>query len=357
MPDPSYDALLVVGFGGPEKMDDVIPFLENVLRGRNVPRERMLEVARHYEQFNGVSPINAQMCGLIAALKPELAAHQIALPIYWGNRNWHPLLTDTLRAMTASGVQRALAYVSSAYSLYSGCRQYLGDIDRARQAAGDLAPPVDKLRVFYNHPLFVAASAARLAAALEQVPSDRRDRMHVAFTAHSISVAQAETCQYETQLRETCRLTAGKIQLEPSRWQLVYQSRSGRPEDPWLGPDIGDHLRSVATRGVSTVVVMPIGFLSDHLEVLYDLDCEARQIGADLGLTMIRAATVGTHPLFVQMIRELIQERLSGGGSRAAVGEFAAWPDACPQDCCPALNPAHHGRSSSSPSPRQGDSK
>jgi ferrochelatase len=331
----SYDALLVVGFGGPEKRDDVIPFLENVLRGRNVPRERMLEVARHYEHFDGKSPINDQTRALIAALRPDLTAHHVHLPIYWGNRNWHPLLGDTLREMAAAGVRRAVAYVASAYSSYSGCRQYLGDIERARQAVGEAAPRIDKLRVFYNHPLFIAANAARLAAALEQIAPDRRDRAVVAFTAHSIPASQAAACQYEVQLRETCGLTAAAAGVDASRWQLVYQSRSGRPEDPWLGPDIGDHLRDLRLRGAADVVVMPIGFLSDHLEVLYDLDCEARQAADELGLAMVRAATVGTHPLFVQMVRELIEERLSQSDSRAAVGEFPAWPDVCPEDCCP----------------------
>jgi ferrochelatase len=335
--EASYDALLVVGFGGPEKRSDVIPFLENVLRGRNVPRERMLEVARHYEHFEGKSPINDQIRALIAALRPELAAHHIPLPIYWGNRNWHPLLGDTLREMAAAGIRRAIAYVASAYSSYSGCRQYLGDIERARQAAGDAAPRIDKLRVFYNHPLFIAANAARLTAALEQIASDRRDRTVVAFTAHSIPASQAVNCHYETQLRETCRLTAAAAGVDPSRWQLVYQSRSGRPEDPWLGPDIGDHLRNLRSRGISEVVVMPIGFLSDHLEVLYDLDCEARRVADELGLSMVRAATVGTHPLFVQMVRELIVERVSGSASRAAMGEFPACSDVCPDDCCPGL--------------------
>jgi ferrochelatase len=332
------DAVLIVGFGGPEKRDDVIPFLENVLRGRNVPRERMLEVAHHYEHFDGKSPINDQMRALIAALRPELAAHHIQLPIYWGNRNWHPLLADTLREMAAAGVRRAIAYVASAYSSYSGCRQYLGDIERARAAAGESAPRIDKLRVFYNHPLFIAANAARLMSALEQIESDRRDRAVVAFTAHSIPASQAATCRYEAQLREACGLTAAAAGVDPSRWQLVYQSRSGRPEDPWLDPDIGDHLRDLHSRGAAQVVVMPIGFLSDHLEVLYDLDCEARRVADELGLSMIRAATVGTHPLFVQMVRELIEERLSGSEPRAAVGDSPAWPDVCPEDCCPAYS-------------------
>src|SRR5262249_5073185 len=181
----------------------------------------------------------------------------IHLPIYWGNRNWHPLLADTLREMAAAGIRRAIAYVASAYSSYSGCRQYLGDIERARQAVGDAAPRIEKLRVFYNHPLFIAANASRLAAALEQLPADRRSRTVVAFTAHSIPASQAATCPYEAQLIETCRLTAATAGLDPSRWQLVYQSRSGRPEDPWLGPDIGDHLRDLRSRSASAVVVMP----------------------------------------------------------------------------------------------------
>jgi ferrochelatase len=334
--EPSYDALLVVGFGGPEKRDDVIPFLENVLRGRNVPRERLLEVSRHYEHFAGKSPINDQMRSLIAALRPELSARHIDLPVYWGNRNWHPLLPEAVREMAAAGVRRAIAYVASAYSSYSGCRQYLGDIERAREAVGDAAPRIDKLRVFYNHPLFISANAARLTAALDQFVPDSRSRAVVAFTAHSIPASQAANCEYEAQLRETCGLTAAAAGVESSRWQLVYQSRSGRPEDPWLGPDIGDHLRELRARAASGVVVMPIGFLSDHLEVLYDLDCEARRVANELGLPMVRASTVGTHPLFVQMVGELIEERVSGSASRATIGAFPAWPDVCPEDCCPA---------------------
>src|SRR5262249_10124765 len=221
------------------------------------------------------------------------------------------------------------------------------DLERARQAAGDAAPRIDKLRVFYNHPLFVAANAACLTAALEQLPPDRRSRAVVAFTAHSIPASQAANCQYEVQLRETCRLTAAAGGVDPSRWQLVYQSRSGRPDDPWLSPDIGDHLRDLRSCGAAEVVVMPVGFLSDHLEVLYDLDCDARRVADELGLSMIRAATVGTHPLFVQMVRELVEERVSGSDSRAATGEFPAWPDVCPDDCCPAPLPSHHGRSPS----------
>lgn len=333
---PVYDAILVVGFGGPEKMADVMPFLENVLRGRNVPGERMLEVAAHYEHFQGKSPINDQMRSLIAALKLELQKHAIDLPIYWGNRNWHPLLADTLREMTAAGVRRALAYVASAYSSYSGCRQYLQDLERARAAVGSSAPQIDKLRVFFNHPSFIAASGERLADGLARVPPDRRNDVHVVFTAHSIPASMAASCDYEPQLLETCRLTAAAAGVAPAQCQLVYQSRSGRPEDPWLGPDILDHLRTLPQRGIDTLVVMPIGFLSDHVEVLYDLDTEAQKVATELGLTLIRAATVGTHPRFVTMVRELIEERLSGRTDRAVCGERPRWPDFCPIDCCPA---------------------
>ena len=317
-------------------MADVLPFLENVLRGKNVPRERMLEVASHYEHFDGKSPLNDQMRDLVRSLGVELAAHSIDLPIYWGNRNWHPLLADTLREMASHGVKRALAYVASAYSSYSGCRQYLDDIERAREAVADAAPQVDKLRVFYNHPSFIAANIARLSEALVRLPAERRQAVHVAFTAHSIPQSMAAHCEYESQLLDTCRQTADAAGFSQASWQLVYQSRSGRPEDPWLGPDIAEHLRDLRARGVRDVIVMPIGFLSDHMEVMYDLDYEAQKVADELGLSMIRASTVGTHRLFISMVRELIQERLSGDPLRDASGASGAWPDVCPVDCCPA---------------------
>ncbi|MSR56315.1 MAG: ferrochelatase [Planctomycetaceae bacterium] len=334
--EPVYDALLIVGFGGPEQRGDVLPFLENVLRGKNVPRERMLEVAAHYEHFDGVSPINAQMRALIAALRPELDGYGITLPIYWGNRNWHPLLSETLKQMAADGVKRALAYVASAYSSYSGCRQYREDIQRAQGDLPEPVPQIDKLRVFYNHPLFVTASADRLQSALARLPSAALPRVEVAFTAHSIPLSMSRNCDYERQLREACRLTAEASGVMPDRWKLVYQSRSGRPEDPWLEPDVLDHLRATHAAGVRHLVIMPIGFLSDHMEVMYDLDYEARHLADELGLRMVRAGTVGTHALFVRMIRELIEERLSGRCERSAIGQYPANHDVCPEDCCPA---------------------
>ena len=337
MPTPptDYDALLIVGFGGPEKREDVIPFLENVLRGRNVPRERMLEVAEHYYHFDGISPINGQVRDLIAALEPELRTHGVTLPVYWGNRNWDPMLADTMATMKADGVRHALAIVLAAYSSYSSCRQYREDIARAQDAAGDGAPVVDKMRVFYNHPDFVGANAARVREGLDRLPADLRDSARLAFTAHSIPASMASRCDYEKQLTETCRLVAEAVGIGPDRWDLVYQSRSGRPQDPWLEPDILDHLRALHDRGASAVVVQPVGFLSDHMEVLYDLDDEARTLADSLGMAMVRAGTVGIDPKFVGMLRELIVERMTSPSQRRAVGLFGPNHDVCPVDCCP----------------------
>ena len=330
----NYDAILIVSFGGPEKRDDVIPFLENVLRGKPVPRERMLEVAEHYYHFDGVSPINAQVREFITALRPELDRAGINLPIYWGNRNWHPLLPDTLRQMTQDGVRRALAYFTSAYSSYSGCRQYRENVTQAREVVGPETPTIDKLRVFYNHPDFVAANVERIRAAFEQLPEASRAAARIAFTAHSIPLSMADNCNYAAQLHETCCLIASELDWPPERWSLVYQSRSGRPGDPWLEPDIVDHIRSLHEQGTKSLVIAPVGFLSDHMEVLFDLDEEAQSACTELEIAMARAATVGTHPRFVSMVRELIQERLGLVSGRRAIGAFGPSHDVCPQDCC-----------------------
>lgn len=325
------DAILFVSFGGPEGPDDVMPFLGHVLRGRNVPPERMRAVAHHYDLFGGVSPINGQNRALIAALERELAARGPALPVYWGNRNWHPFLEDTLRRMSAEGVGHALAFVTSAYSSYSGCRQYREDIERARAAVGESAPRVDKLRAFYNHPGFVEACADRLRDALAGFPEAERGDVPVAFTAHSIPLAMAAGCAYEAQLREACGLVAERTGSRS--WTLAYQSRSGPPAQPWLEPDIGDHLQALAQSGARAVAVMPIGFLSDHMEVVYDLDTEAQARAAALGLKMVRAGAAGAHPAVVAMIRELVQERLDAAPVRS-LGTRGAVPGVCPLDCC-----------------------
>lgn len=332
----SYDAILVVSFGGPESKADVIPFLENVLRGRNVPRERMLEVAEHYYHFDGRSPINDHCRGLIAALTTELQQHNIDLPIYWGNRNWHPMLPATVQQMADDGIQRALAFFTSAYSSYSGCRQYRENIIAAREAVGDSAPEIHKLRMFFNHPDFIELSAERLRSSIQQLPPALQQTAQIAFTAHSIPSSMANGCDYELQLTETCRLVCERLEIDSSRWDLVYQSRSGRPTDPWLEPDICDHLHALHERGLQAVVVDPIGFLSDHLEVLYDLDHEAQEVSDELGITMVRTETVGNHPQFIAMIRKLIQERLLTGSERPACGTLGPSHDVCPPDCCPA---------------------
>ncbi len=330
LPETHFDAILVVSFGGPEGMDDVIPFLENVTRGRNVPRERLAEVAHHYELFGGVSPINAQNRALIAALRTDLDAHGIGLPIYFGNRNWDPFLTDTLREMADAGIERALAFFTSAYSSYSGCRQYREDIFNAQQAVGPRAPEVLRTRAFYNHPGWIEANADHVRTALASFPDDRS--VHLAFTAHSIPTTMARACRYEDQLRESARLVADRLGVKDS--SVVYQSRSGPPHVPWLEPDILDHLDSLAQQGVRDVVVSPIGFVSDHLEVLYDLDVEAQDRARELGLDLVRASSASTHPAFVGMIRSLIEERLTAGTSRPAVGRYGASHDVCPPDCC-----------------------
>jgi protoporphyrin/coproporphyrin ferrochelatase len=329
----SYDALLVLSFGGPDGPDDVIPFLENVLRGRNVPRERMLEVAEHYNHFGGVSPINEQNKALMAELRKELDRHGIDLPIYWGNRNWHPLLTDTLKQMQQDGVRRALAYVTSAFSCYSGCRQYREDIARAQQALGPDAPEIHKIRPFFNHPGFVEAMTDNVRSALEQIPAERRKTALIAYTAHSIPLGMAKSCDYEVQLQDISQEISRRLGQE--KFRLVYQSRSGPPSQPWLEPDILDYLREIHEQGVRDVVIAPLGFTSDHMEVLFDLDTEARQLCEELPLNMIRAATVGIHPRFIQAIRELIEERIGDSEVRAACGSFPARPDFCVENCCP----------------------
>jgi len=331
----NYDAILVVSFGGPESKEEVIPFLENVLRGRNVPRDRLLTVAEHYYHFEGKSPINEQVRALIAALGAELEQPGPKLPIYWGNRNWHPLLAETLWKMKQDGIRRALGFVTSAYSSYSGCRQYREDIARAQEDVGPGAPVVDKLRVFFNHSGFIQATVERVRDALEAVPAGTRGNVQIVYTAHSIPVSMASTSDYVRQLEEVRRLVSSGLRQKNDA--LVYQSRSGAAGQPWLEPDILDYLRQVKAGNLASAVVLaPIGFISDHLEVVYDLDVEARQVCVSLGLPMTRAKTVGVHPKLVGMIRELILERMNPGMERRALGSMGARGDVCAEDCCPA---------------------
>ena len=326
-----YDSFLLVSFGGPEGPDDVMPFLENVLRGKNVPRERMLEVAEHYSHFGGVSPINEHNRELMAAIQAEFSAHGIDLPVYWGNRNWDPLFPDTLRQMRDDGRKRALAFFTSMFSCYSGCRQYRENIAAAREEVGPDAPIVDKLRMGFNHPGFIEPMAANVAAAVAEVGGD--SQTPILFTAHSIPMSMADNCNYEKQLKESCRLVAEACGAET--WELVYQSRSGPPQQPWLEPDVCDWIEKTddATK-LSTLVIAPIGFVSDHMEVMFDLDEEAAQACQQRGIRMARVKTVGTDQRFVSMIRQLVQERISGTSDRVALGRLGPWHDVCPADCC-----------------------
>jgi ferrochelatase len=337
--DPPYDAILFLSFGGPEKREDVIPFLENVLRGKPVPRERMLEVAEHYYHFDGKSPINDQNLAIIESLRKELDRHGVGLPIYFGNRNWHPLLTDTMQQMKADGVQRALTFITSTFSSYSGCRQYRENLYAAQQAAGEGCPEVDKIRVFYNHPGFISAQSDLVREALERIEETRRSETLLLFTAHSIPVSMANTSNYSKQIEESCRLVSE--QLGHPQWKLVWQSRSGPPSQPWLEPDVLDYMKDRWQSGQhGPVVIVPIGFLTDHMEVLFDLDEEAREYAEEVGMELQRASTVGTHPRFIEMIRLLIEERMHADPEKLAIGRFQASHDVCPANCCkPPLRP------------------
>lgn len=335
-PTPTpYDALLVVSFGGPEGPDDVVPFLENVTRGRGIPRERLAEVGEHYGLFGGVSPINAQCRDLVAALRLELHAAGRDLPVYWGNRNWHPMLADTMRTMRDDGVRRALAFVTSAWSSYSACRQYLDDIEAARAIVGADAPTVDKIRQFFDHPGFIEPMADNVRAALERAGvSGNEPASRVLFSAHSIPMSMAGSSDYVVQLHEAARLVAARVGIGDH--EVVYQSRSGPPTVPWLEPDVGDRIEELAAEGIETVVLVPLGFISDHMEVIYDLDTLAAQRASSNGVRLERASTVGVDPRFIAMIRELVDERIDPAVPRRSLGDLGVRPDRCAVGCCPA---------------------
>jgi protoporphyrin/coproporphyrin ferrochelatase len=344
-----YDAFLLVSFGGPEGPDDVIPFLENVTRGRGVPRERLAAVAHHYDLFGGVSPINQRCRDLLGAIEKDFAGSGLDLPLYWGNRNWRPYLADTIAAMAADSVRHAIAFVTSAYGSYSSCRQYLDDIEAARAEVGRQAPRIDKIRHYFNHPGFIEPFTESTLAAIGSLPPGVAPDAPLVFTAHSVPEAMAAASGpsgglYPAQLAEAARLVAEGVAAVDGRerpWRLVYQSRSGPPSVPWLGPDVCDHLADLARSGAPAAVLVPVGFVSDHLEVVYDLDVEAAQAGQRLGLPLARAATPGTHPRFVSMITELVRERGGQPASRRALGAAGPATDLCRSACCP--RPPAHG--------------
>ncbi|MGI8679707.1 MAG: ferrochelatase [Jatrophihabitans sp.] len=336
----TFDALLVLSFGGPEGPDDVMPFLRNVTRGRGIPDDRLVTVAEHYQHFHGVSPINDQNRALIAALQPTLAERGIDLPIYWGNRNWKPYVADAVRQMRHDGVRNALVFATSATASYSSCRQYRDDLEQARRVSGEGAPTLVKLRHFFDHPGFVAANGDGVREALAQLPPSRRDSARLVFTAHSIPVSMNDSSGpernglYAAQQRETARLVAAFVRGPGAEFDLVWQSRSGPPQVPWLEPDVNDHLRTLATDGVQAVVVAPTGFVSDHLEIRWDLDTEARETAAGLGMAFARAATAGTHPAFVAAVADLVEERVSCAAPRT-LGNLGLCGIDCSIGCCP----------------------
>lgn len=348
----TVDAVLLLSFGGPEGPDDVRPFLEKVTRGRGVPPERLDEVATHYLHFGGVSPINGLNRDMIAAIKAELAGRGSELPVYFGNRNWHPMVTDTLAEMTEAGVTRALVFPTSAYGGYSACRQYDEDIVRARAAVGDNAPELVKIRQFFDHPLFIAAVADAVRAAFAALPAEVRDDAQLVFTAHSVPTSADNAAGppadggrlYSRQIAEAARLVAAE--LGKADYDLVWQSRSGPPQVPWLEPDIVEHVRAVHKTGAPAVVVSPIGFVSDHLEVVWDLDNEARECAEELGMSFARAATPGTDPRFAQLVVELIGEHTDDAPVRKC-SDFQALGCTvngapCAVGCCePARRPGH----------------
>ena len=326
----NYDALLFVSFGGPEGPDDVLPFLENVLRGKNVPRERMLEVSEHYQAFGGVSPINEQNRKLIGAIEQELSRHGMDLPVYWGNRNWYPMIPEALEQIRKDGHRRVLAFMTSAFSCYSGCRQYREDLQKAQVQIGDTELSFGKIRAFYNHPGFVEAFSERVQESLSHF--EQTSSVKILFTAHSIPDAMANHCAYAQQLQEACQLVCEKLGHDD--FELVFQSRSGPPHQPWLEPDVCDRVAELAAEGQKELVIAPIGFISDHMEVLFDLDTEARELCDQHGIRMERTPTVGTHPRFVRMVRELIEERQDDALPRQFLGSRGAVPDVCPANCC-----------------------
>ncbi len=327
----TYDAILLVSFGGPERSEDVLPFLERVTHGRDVPRERLEEVAEHYYEHGGRSPINDLNRDMKRALAAELARSGPDLPVYWGNRNWDPLLADTLREMRDDGVDRALCFVTSAYSSYSGCRQYREDLAAARAEVGDGAPELDKIRVYYNHPGFVEPQVDAVVEALAELPDEVRTGAQVIFVTHSIPLTMARHSDYEAQHLDVCRLVMRSV---PERiWDLVYCSRSGPPSVPWLEPDVNDHLERIAADGVPAAVLVPIGFVSDHMEVIHDLDVEAVETAERVGLPIARARTAGTDARFISMIADLARERVDGSPPRS-VGTRGPSHNACPMDCC-----------------------
>jgi len=349
-PDGRYDGLLLVAFGGPESPDDVEPFLARVTAGRPIPSDRLAEVADRYRSVGGVSPLNGRIRDLVSAVEACLAERSIDLPVFWGNRNAPPLLADAVAAMRDAGIRRALAWTASPFASYSTCRQYRENLDAARTAVGPGAPTVDVVRRHHDHPLLVDVAADRLAEALDRLPADRRGRAHLLFSAHSIPTGLAATCDYVAQLHDLAGLVADRADPDGRHdREVVWQSRSGPPQVPWLEPDVGDRIEALAAAGVDAVVASPLGFPVENFEIAWDLDVEAARRAESVGVAFQRAGAVDDDPRFAEMVVDLVVERLGngadGGARRASAGSLGVWPDACPATCCPAPGIPEPGRS------------
>ncbi len=313
-PSTACDAFLLLSFGAPEGPGEVMPFLENVTRGKNVPRQQILQVARRYERFDGISPANAQLRALITAVLGQFNARGLQVSVYWGNRNWHPMLQDTLRQMADDGIRHALAMVTSPFESAASYGQYLEEIQLAAKAAGDNAPEIDVLPVFFDQPGFVEATADRVTSALEKITAENRQAARVVYCAHSLPTAMADESPYRQQFEQSCRLVSQRVGLD--RWDMAYQSRSGPPSQTWLEPDICRHIEQLAESGkLADLVIVPIGFVYEHLETVFDLDEEAGELCRQSGINMVRAATVGCHPRFVEMIGQLVSQYTSAKNS------------------------------------------
>ena len=349
-----YDALLLYSFGGPNRPEDVVPFLRNVTAGKGIPDSRLEEVGEHYYGFGGKSPINEQNLALKAALEAELARRGVDLPVVWGNRNWAPYTTDAIDELERLGARRAVALVTSAYSSYSGCRQYREDLAVVLGERGQLGPDgstgvqFDKIRSYFNHPGFAQANVEAVLEGYEALAAKGGSPAvaRLVFVTHSIpttmeAASRISYATYSAQHLDLARFVAGQVSERLGHdveWDLVYCSRSGPPSQPWLEPDVNDHLETLAAQGVHDVVLSPIGFISDHMEVAYDLDTEALATATELGMTAVRAGTVGTREPFVRGLVDLLLERaaLARGQevAEATVGELPPFRSVCAPDCC-----------------------
>ncbi len=317
----TFDALLLLSFGGPEGPDEVMPFLENVTRGRGIPRERLESVAEHYLHFGGVSPINGINRALIGAIEAELGERGENLPVYFGNRNWHPFVEDTVARMRDDGVRQAAVFTTSAWGGYSGCTQYQEDIARARAAVGDGAPELQKLRQYFDHPLLIEMFADAIADAAAELPEDLRQGARLVFTAHSIPMRSVDRCGpslYPRQVAYTSALVAAAAGV--ADYDVVWQSRSGPPQVPWLEPDVGEQLSALAEDGTRAVIVCPVGFVADHIEVIWDLDSELAEQADELGVALVRANTPNSQPSYARLALDLLDEVRTGREAARVLG-------------------------------------